>query len=185
MIEEIKINNKEIRSNIIKDYLDRLNKDKVICLSCGNASRELKKTGLKVETLGSDKGELNKKLELWEIQNRLEAFDATSGHLNFWFIEKIANEIRKRIPNRIFTDKLNIYVPTGSGETLIALSYLFNIHRLKPIVSRTYKPIMMDYTPIKELILKQYEVTEINDINSIKEIKDRLKGEGYLIQTEN
>lgn len=115
--------NKKIRAEVIKEYLKDKSYDGVVCYSCGNATRELKKTGLNVIDI-SPKGDF---LSLrWFAPSEIKKifpsyFDATSGHLSMEVMLMIAERFRTvlgEIPEEN-------YIPTGSGETLVCLKLAY------------------------------------------------------------
>lgn len=116
-------NFKEIRSHIIKKYLEHINCNKVVCFSCGNASRELKKVGLDVVDI-SPTGDFlaNKWFKSNEIFNLFkDRFNATSGYLPFDLMYDIGLEYR----NILGELKSPVTVPSGSGETLVCLKMAY------------------------------------------------------------
>lgn len=115
--------NKQLRAEVIKSYLQDKKYDGVVCFSCGNATRELKKIGLNVIDV-SPKGDF---FPLhWFTPSEIKAkfptyFDATSGHLGNDLMLLIAKKFKDflgDIPN------IN-YIPTGSGETLVCLKLAY------------------------------------------------------------
>ena len=94
-----------------------------VCFSCGNASAELKAVGVDVIDV-SPRGDL---LPLrWFAPHEIAsvfpgAFDATSGHLPIECMAMVADEFKRylrEVPPRL-------YVPSGSGETIVALKMAF------------------------------------------------------------
>lgn len=116
--------NKKIRAEVIKKYLQRQNKNKVVCFSCGNASKELKKQGLDVLDI-SPYGKLiaNDWFTSGEIAELFpERFNATSGYLPFDLMIEIGLEFK----NYLGELKGVVNVPCGSGETLLCLSLVYD-----------------------------------------------------------
>lgn len=119
----LQLENKKIRSEVIKEYLKDKNYKGVVCFSCGNASRELKNVGLNVIDI-SPTGDLipnkwYKPSEVYEIFK--DYFDATSGHLSIELMQLIG-EAYKNILGEL--PKIN-YIPSGSGETLVCLKLAY------------------------------------------------------------
>lgn len=123
-MELLKFPNKKIRAAVIKDYLKDKQYKGVVCFSCGNATRELKKVGLNVIDI-SPSGDF---IPLhWfqpsSIKNIFpEYFDATSGHLTFEVMQLIAEKFKQVLKKEI--KEIN-YIPTGSGETILCLKLAF------------------------------------------------------------
>ena len=115
--------NKRLRAEVIKDYLRNKKYDGVVCFSCGNATRELKNTGLNVIDV-SPKGDF---IPLhWFTPSEIKAmfptyFDATSGHLGNDLMLLIA----KRFKEFLGDIPQENYIPTGSGETLVCLKLAY------------------------------------------------------------
>lgn len=115
--------NKAIRAQAIKEYMNKAGYKKAICFSCGNASKALKKIGVDVLDI-SRSGDLE--ALRWFTQAEIKAafpqyFDATSGHLPMECLLMVAERFKtylQKIPD-------HIYLPTGSGETLIELKLAF------------------------------------------------------------
>lgn len=115
--------NKKIRAKVIKKYLQRQNKNKVVCFSCGNASKELKKQGLDVLDI-SPYGKLvaNEWFTSGEIAELFpDRFNATSGYLPFDLMLEIGYAYKKYLGNLENVVK----VPCGSGETILCLSLVY------------------------------------------------------------
>lgn len=116
--------NKKIRAEVIKKYLQRQNKNKVVCFSCGNASKELKNQGLDVLDI-SPYGKLvaNDWFTSGEIAELFpERFNATSGYLPFDLMLEIALKFKSYLGEL----KGVVNVPCGSGETLLCLSLVYD-----------------------------------------------------------
>lgn len=115
--------NKKIRSKIIKEYLTKINFNKVVCFSCGNASRELKNVGLNVLDI-SPSGDLvaNKWFKSEDFKKYFtEYFNATSGYLPFDLMFDIGIEFKKYL-GELQQDN---YIACGSGETIICLKLAY------------------------------------------------------------
>lgn len=115
---------KKIRAQIIKKYLEDTDYIGVVCFSCGNAARELKNAGLNVLEI-SVNGDLSPLK--WFSQKETNSiftnrFNATAGELPFEVMNLLARAYRKHLGD--LGDK-NIYVPTGSGETIVALKMAY------------------------------------------------------------
>lgn len=117
---------KKIRSKVIKEYIKN-NYTKIVCYSCGNAGRALEELNLDVLHIGEE-GTLdaNKWFSMKEINHYFhEYFDATSGHLNIELMQLISKEYLNYFGQNKFKPYEEVYVPTGSGETLICLKIAY------------------------------------------------------------
>ena len=117
---------KKIRSKVIREYING-NYNKIVCYSCGNAGRALEELKLDVLHIGEE-GILdtNKWFSMKEINHYFhEYFDATSGHLNIELMQLISKEYLKYFGKNKFKPNQEIYIPTGSGETLVCLKMAY------------------------------------------------------------
>ena len=136
---------KHIRAHVIRDYLyekDKYN-NKVVCFSCGNASRALKDVGLDVLDIG-EHGDL--KPNHWFTQKEISEifsnrFDATCGHLNMELMNELSLVYKDVLKEYMHQNRHKDYwVPTGSGETLVCLKMAFpekNFHAVYNIDDAT------------------------------------------------
>jgi len=113
---------KQIRAKVIRRYINSFNK-KVICFSCGNAAEALENEGLFVLHIG-ERGVLD--ANVWFTQQSIEAlfpdyFDATTGHLSMELMLLIAEEYKEYLGEL----ESPVYLPTGSGETLVCLKMVY------------------------------------------------------------
>ena len=114
---------KEIRARVIKDYLSNRGSNKVVCFSCGNAAERMQEAGLDVLHIGP-RGVLAP--QKWFTQEEIAQefpgrFDATSGHLPSELMVALAQAYKEHIGPLAGT----VYVPTGSGETLVCLKLAY------------------------------------------------------------
>ena len=96
---------------------------RAICFSCGNATRELKRAGVNVLDI-SPKGDMQalRWYTMGDIKQTFPSyFDATSGHLPYECMLWIAQAFKKYLKDIPQT----IYLPTGSGETLVCLKLAY------------------------------------------------------------
>lgn len=108
---------------VIKHYLKGFSNLKVICFSCGNASRELREAGLDVLDV-SPSGHLlaNKWFTSRDFLKYFgEYFNATSGYLPFDLMYDIGQAFRVYLGE---LPEIN-YVACGSGETLVCLKLAY------------------------------------------------------------
>ena len=122
-MELLQIENKKIRAQVIKEYLQDKNYDGVVCFSCGNATRELKAVGLNVIDI-SPNGDFipNKWFKPSEVHKVFPTyFDATSGHLSIELMLLIGEAFKQALGD---IPQVN-YVASGSGETLTCLKLAY------------------------------------------------------------
>ena len=114
---------KRIRARIIKSYMERHGLTRAVCFSCGHASDELRAAG--IDTLAvAPNGDLEARR--WFSQGDIRRafsgyFDATSGHLPAELMQEIGAAYREYLGA---LDGL-VYVPCGSGETLVCLKMAY------------------------------------------------------------
>lgn len=123
-IKFLEFEHKKIRALAIKRYLENSKYKGVVCFTCGNAAKELKAIGVEVVEVGVN-GVLEPKKwfsgkEISYIFNNY--FDATCGHLPFELMNEISVKYKEVLGE--LKDDI-IYVPTGSGETLICLKMAY------------------------------------------------------------
>lgn len=120
--ELLKFPHKMIRSGVIRKYIGG-NRDKVVCFSCGNAARALANEGLDVLHIGEE-GVLTP--NKWFSQREIaywfgDYFDGTSGHLSVELMQIIGEAYKEFLGD---LPEL-VYLPTGSGETLVCLKMAY------------------------------------------------------------
>lgn len=123
MSDVLRFPHKKIRAEKIKQYMQQAGYKKAVCFSCGNAARELLRAGVPTIHIG-EKGILTPKV--WFKQAEIhdtfpECFDATSGHLPMELMLRIGRAYREYLGD---LDEC-VYVPTGSGETLVCLKLAY------------------------------------------------------------
>ena len=114
---------KAIRARVIKEYLAAQGCEKVVCFSCGNAAERMQEAGLDVLHIGP-KGVLAPRK--WFTQKEIACefpgrFDATSGHLPAELMYALSQAYKAHIGHL----PQKVYVPTGSGETLVCLKLAY------------------------------------------------------------
>lgn len=122
-MQTINFPNKKLRSKVIKEYINKTAFSKVVCFSCGNASRELKNVGLNVLDV-SPTGDLiaNRWFKSSDFKKYFaEYFNATSGYLPFDLMFEIGKEFKNYLGDLPQTN----YIATGSGETLVCLKLAY------------------------------------------------------------
>lgn len=122
---------KAIRARIIKQYIIACGIAGCVCFSCGNASKALKDEGIYTVDI-SPTGDL--KANRWWLPSEINKafptlFDATSGHLPVHLMLDIGKAFKEHL------GELNgvVYLPTGSGETLVCLSMVYPNVRFIPV----------------------------------------------------
>lgn len=121
-VELLRFPHKQIRAQVIKRYMEG-KYSKAVCFSCGNAAQALDDAGVETLHIGA-KGVLEPRK--WFTQAEIhyifpDYFDATSGHLPAEVMNLLAQAYKE------YLGELPplVYVPTGSGETLICLKTAF------------------------------------------------------------
>lgn len=119
----LRFDHKQIRAEVIREYMTEAGYSRAVCFSCGNAARALESAGVETIHIGEN-GILSPKK--WfspaEVRNIWhDAFDATSGHLGVFLMEKIGKCYRDHLGD--LPDV--VYVPSGSGETLCCLKMAY------------------------------------------------------------
>ena len=115
---------KQIRAQVIKEYMQAAGYTRAVCFSCGNAAQALQAAGVDVLHIG-ERGDLtpNKWYTLAEIKRDFPlCFDATSGHLPIDLMQALAQAYRHYLQDSLGD---TVYVPTGSGETLVCLKLAY------------------------------------------------------------
>lgn len=116
---------KKLRAEVIKEYLTENGIRGAVCFSCGNTSRALREAG--IDTLDiSPTGDLQ--ALRWftpsEIKREFpDRLDATSGHLGPDLMNRIASAFLSYLGS--LQESEDYVVPTGSGETIIALKIAY------------------------------------------------------------
>jgi hypothetical protein len=120
-----------MRAEVIKEYLHGIGTNECVCFTCGNAGKALREVGLDVITVG-DNEDLKPQKFFSEEENikTFKRFNATSGYLNFYLMNKIAHKMRIAL-GELQDD--SYFVPTGSGETLLVLSLAYPDKKFFPI----------------------------------------------------
>jgi hypothetical protein len=151
-VQILKVNllEKKIRAEVIKKYLNRIGTNECVCFTCGNASKYLREAGLDVISIGKNE-ELkpNRWFEYEEIINTFKAFNATSGYLNINLLNRIGLKM-KEILGELEDDKY--LVPTGSGETILALIMAYPKKRFYPLRLGTMETKYDEGNPLNMLL---------------------------------
>lgn len=140
---------KRIRAICIKEYIAGIY-DKVVCCSCGNAATALKNAGLDVLYIGPN-GLLipTRWFSQLEIHRMFpECFDATSGHLPLELMRIIGEAFKKSLGDLAET----IYVPTGSGETLLCLKMAYPQNKFIAVYNLDDATLYNENAPLNPLV---------------------------------
>jgi hypothetical protein len=118
-IKLLRFPHKAIRAVVLKNYM-RGKWEKAVCFSCGNAAKELEKAGVEVLHIGPH-GTLEPRK--WFSQAEIHTifpdyFDATPGNLPIELMQSLG----AAYANYLGDLPEWVYVPTGSGETLLSLA---------------------------------------------------------------
>lgn len=148
---DISLLEKSLRAKIIKKHMQANGYKEAVCFSCGNASKALKKEGVKIIEI-SPSGDFIanrwfKKAEINQIFTG--AFDATSGHLPIELMDEIATEIKEKIQ---LTKNQKYEIPTGSGETFVVLSLAFPEIEFVPIYNEDASTEYHEEAPLNNLV---------------------------------
>lgn len=127
-MELLKFRAKYARALCISSYLrSEMGERPVVCFSCGNAANELRLLGLDVLEIG-EQGKLvpNHWFKQSEIAKYFpNYFDATPGHLSMELMLELGWWFEHQLSFEHITLGDDVYVPTGSGETLVVLKLRF------------------------------------------------------------
>lgn len=145
-----RFNNKELRAKAISAYMTRYGYTRAVCFSCGHASAELKFEG--IDTLDiSPTGDLlaNKWFTIGDIHKAFPTyFDATSGHLPWDCMQYVADVFKialKELPDEI-------YLPTGSGETLVCLKMAFPNTKITAVYNIDEGTEYSEFAPLNDMV---------------------------------
>ncbi len=181
-MEIILIDYKLIRSLAIRQYLGGR---KCYCFSCGNASQALQDAGVDVIAIAPNAPLKTDHYIPPAVSDKwFECFNATSGYLPPYLMEAIARDLRTALPARIFTmDAKKVFVPTGSGETIWALSYLMPLQYIVPITGDLPEIDFAEpYSPLYEFIRHNtQEIIKYRSNEPADFYREFRRREGYLI----
>lgn len=128
----LEVSAKHERALVIRQHLTAARlPHRVLCLTCGNAAEALRRVGVDVVEVGP-KGLLVPSgwLSAADIAFTWPGlFDATSGHLQVGMMHQLGLRLR-----RLLGDHLpSLRVPSGSGETVVALALAYPEHRFTAV----------------------------------------------------
>lgn len=151
--------NKKLRSIAIARHVREGRYNGVVVFTCGNAATALRRellAGLDVIEIGP-RGILSTG-KWWtpaDIHNTFPSlFDATSGHLQLPLLVQVAEEFAVYLGmQENFDPKGTYFVPTGSGETIIALHMAFPLAKLVAVYDNTHPETTRDpEAPLNKIV---------------------------------
>ena len=142
---------KKIRAEVIKEYMEKADYKKAVCFSCGNAARALEDAGIEVLHIGAAGDLIPMK---WYTQAEIKKvfpdyFDATSGHLPMELMLKIAERFQRYLG---FEMPAIVYVPTGSGETIVCLKLAYPEKRFVAVYDLDKATEYDEQAPLNKLV---------------------------------
>lgn len=152
MMKILRVNllEKQLRAQVIKEYLNSLGTNECVCFTCGNASKALRAVGLDVVSVGiNEELKPNKWFEPEEIERTFKRFNATSGYLNIFLLNRIADRMRSALGELEDNEYL---VPTGSGETILVLTIAYPEKNFYPLREGTPETKYDEGCPLNRLI---------------------------------
>lgn len=166
----IKINHKRIRAEIIKEHLgDR----RAFAFSCGNATRWLARAGVNIIAIDGLELEAKHYIEPKKAEHYFNAFNATSGCLPTFLMERIADHIAKEINHNRPAEHGKIYAPMGSGELITCLGFLHPLHQIIAVSSNDYAPTFQDGTsPLTSFVAKNCRIIDAKGARNIAALEE-------------
>lgn len=163
----IHLKNKRLRARVIKKYYGD---QRLYAFSCGNATAALAKEGCNLVAIdGSSPIEARRYVTPKASDHYFNGTNVTSGYLPLHLMLELAREYQHNIGEVSEFDR--IFVPCGSGETLLALSFFIPMRKLLPIVSGTFAPMKLDQnSPLENWVRTNFEVLQV-DLDTLTEIK--------------
>ena len=159
-------NVKAIRAEVIKSHLPS-GTERIVCLSCGNASKALEETIDDVPIVAVDRDNpilTTREISIDELRHYFGpgALNATSGYLPLDWMETIGQKLAPLIPRA-----RRYYVPCGSGETIMSLAFFVPLPKLVAVTA-SYPPIEM-MGPLARWLRGNVEVRHAGRVGSVKE----------------
>lgn len=179
-----KINNKKIRAEVIKEFLgDR----RAFAFSCGNVTRWLKRAGVNIIPIDGEALEAKRKITAEEADNWFKAFNATSGYLPTFLMDKIARRIE--IENEELRNEPRIAVPFGSGELITTLGFFIPFKNIVAIYSDGFPPTKQDGTsPLARFVARNCETRRAEGATGIEDLRnfaERLGASAFIDTSES
>lgn len=145
---------KRLRAEAIVSHMREAGLERAVCFSCGNASRELKELlrDSLVDIAPGGMLEAGRWMSTAEIRRVWPGhFDATSGHLPPDLMNELARIYRLHLGPAL-GKAAPIYVPTGSGETLVALSIAYPDAALVAVYGEGSATVFNARAPLNKLV---------------------------------
>lgn len=184
-MKSIAINNKKIRAEVINEFLGE---KRAFCFSSGNAAYALRQAGVNLIAISPfDALTANHFIRPKEAEYYFQAFNATSGYLPTFLLERIAQRVKARCKGGL-PIKDRLFIPFGSGELIFVFSFFFPLNRIVAVTSN-YAPLTQDNTsPLAAFVKKNCpKIINVKGAKSIKDIKSivgkEMKGGDVFIDT--
>lgn len=130
-----KMLSKDIRSRVIRGYMEEAGYKEAVCFTCGHAADALRSIGVRVFEIGAE-GVLtpNRWFTPATIHRIWPAlFDATCGHLPVPLMAEIARSFQLYLGD---LPDHHYIIPTGSGETITCLRWAYPDRVFKPLYNQ-------------------------------------------------
>lgn len=140
---------KRLRAEAIAEHCARLGTNRVVCFTCGNASKALQAAGLFVIAVGAGQNlQPGKWFTHTEIMQTFAAFDATSGHLPMPLMATIAERLAATYP-----EPAGDYIWAGSGETYVLAKLAWPHRAFVPVYDNSQPATTFDeQAPLNNLV---------------------------------
>ena len=122
-MQDVNILEKQIRAQVIREYMEAIGQTKAVIFTCGNAAKYLRELGVPILAIGENE-ELKpqKSFTHEEIAKQFPShFNASSGDIPLFLISEIGNRLRTQLGDTFTGGKINV----GSSETLLALTIAY------------------------------------------------------------
>lgn len=143
---------KRLRAGCIKKYMEYAGFEKCVCFSCGNAAEALEAAGVDVLHIGR-RGILEPKkwFSLADISRVFpQCFDATSGNLSIELMVALGAAYKSFLGDTIGD---TVYVPSGSGETLVCLKLAYPDKKFVAVYGLDEATKYEPEAPLNDLVL--------------------------------
>ena len=149
-VKLLRFPHKRIRAHFIKQYMAQEGKTRAVCFSCGNAAAELETAGVDVLHIGAHGVlEPHKWFTQAEIKHIFpDYFDATSGHLPMELMYELGQAYAAHLGKLPET----VYVPSGSGETVVCLKLAYPATHFVAVYNRDEATEYSPYCPLNALV---------------------------------
>jgi hypothetical protein len=137
-------------------------KRRVVCFTCGNAAAALRDAGLDVLEIGPA-GDLvpGRWWEVDEIAREFpDRFDATAGHLPLPMVAKLAEALGEYCHAWGIEPQDGDRIPTGSGETLLAMTLAYPGVRFVAEVNGGPETEFTAAAPLYGLVSRHFRVVQ-------------------------